>query len=141
MAFGGFEQSSDAPMAEINVIPLVDIMLVLLVIFIITAPVLTHAVKVDLPQASSTRNDETPETVTVAVDGEGRLYWNDTPVSEDELPARLRQAAVADPELELHLRADRLTPYEVLARLMATAQGNGVSRIGFVSEPERAANP
>jgi biopolymer transport protein ExbD len=137
MAFGGFEQSNDAPMAEINVIPLVDIMLVLLVIFIITAPVLTHAVKIELPQASSERNEETPETVTVAIDAEGQLFWNDAPVSEEELPARLRAAAEADPELQLHLRADRLTTYDLLARVMAAAQGSGVSRIGFVSEPER----
>ena len=136
MAFGGFDQASGGDMAEINVIPLVDIMLVLLVIFIITAPVITHSVKVDLPRASHERHETPPEAITLSLDAEGALYWNQEPLAAEALPARLQQAVGEQPNLELHLRADQHTPYERLARILTQARGAGVLRIGFITEPE-----
>ena len=126
-----------APMAEINTTPLVDVMLVLLVIFIITAPLLTHAVKIDLPQASSQPLPEKPEVVDIAIDGAGKMYWNDVPMVEGELEHRLQKAAVAEPQPELHIRADKETRYQILAEVMAAAQNAGVEKLGFVSTPKK----
>jgi len=137
MAFGGFDDTNETPMAQMNVIPLVDIMLVLLVIFIITAPVLTHAVKVNLPRASNTMNQERPETMTLTLDAQGRMYWNDQLIAEAQLPERLQQAVARNPQLAVNIRADKMLTYEVLARVMAIAQKNGVQRLGFITEPER----
>ena len=125
-----------APMAEINTTPLVDVMLVLLVIFIITAPLLTHAVKIDLPQASSQPLPEKPEVVDIAIDGAGKMYWNDMPMVEGELEHRLQKAAAAKPQPELHIRADKETRYQILAEVMAAAQNAGVEKLGFVSTPK-----
>lgn len=136
MAFGGFNQDTGGDMAEINVIPLVDIMLVLLVIFIITAPVITHAVKVDLPRVSHQPQETPPETVTLSMDADGALYWNRDPLDAASLEARLDQAVMEHPEMELHLRADQRTPYERLARVLTQARAAGVTRIGFITEPE-----
>src|SRR5690606_30307381 len=94
-----------APMNEINMIPLIDVMLVLLVIFIITAPLLTHAVKIDLPQASSQPLPEKPEIVSIAINEFGNMYWNDVPMVEGELAVKLQQAATQEPQPELHIRA------------------------------------
>jgi len=133
----GFDSGShSAPMAEINTTPLVDVMLVLLVIFIITAPLLTHAVKIDLPQASSQPNPEKPEIVSVSIDGSGKVYWNDTLLVAGELDERLKVAAKAEPQPEIHLRADKETRYQVLAEIMADAQNAGIKKMGFVSEPK-----
>lgn len=125
-----------APMNEINMIPLIDVMLVLLVIFIITAPLLTHAVKIDLPQASSQPLPEKPEVISVAIDGSGRMYWNDVPMVQGELAVKLQQAAVQEPQPELHIRADKETRYQLLAEVMADAQSAGIQKLGFVSTPE-----
>jgi biopolymer transport protein ExbD len=138
MAFGGFSQDNGAEMAEINVIPLVDIMLVLLVIFIITAPVITHAVKVDLPRASHQVNHVTLKTVTLSLDEHGALYWDNEPLAGDRLEARLAGAAAEQPDLEVHIRADQRTPYERIAWLLARARSAGVLRIGFITTPEGA---
>jgi biopolymer transport protein ExbD len=135
MAFGGFEHEAGQPMAEINTTPLVDVMLVLLIIFMVTAPLFTHAVKIDLPQAQSELNPEQPATIALAIDAAGKLYWNDQPVSEQALKERFAQAALLSPQPELHLRADRDTRYEVIARVMADAQRSGLRRIGFVTDP------
>jgi biopolymer transport protein ExbD len=124
-----------APMAEINTTPLVDVMLVLLVIFIITAPLLTHAVKIDLPQASSQPLPEKPEVVAIAIDHDGKTYWNDSPLVEGELLARLKEAAAQEPQPELHIRADKDTRYQALAEIMADAQNAGIKKLGFVSQP------
>lgn len=129
----------DGLMSEINTTPLVDVMLVLLVIFIITAPLLTHAVKIDLPQASSQPLPEKPEVVSIAIDGAGRMYWNDVPMVQGELKARLQQAARVKPQPELHIRADKQTRYQVLAKIMADAKNAGIERLGFVSTPENSA--
>ena len=139
MAFGGFNLDSGGEMAEINIIPLVDIMLVLLVIFIITAPVITHSVKVDLPRVSHERNEVPPEAVTLSLDADGALYWNQEPLAADALETRLQRAVAEHPNMELHLRADQHTPYERLARILTQARAAGVLRIGFITEPEGVA--
>jgi biopolymer transport protein ExbD len=135
MAFGGFSKSGEAaPMAEINMVPLIDVMLVLLVIFIITAPLLTHAVKIDLPKASSTPN-VTHEKVQLAVKANGEVFWNGEHVEPSELASKMAAAARLDPQPELHLRADRTTPYEKVAQVMSAAAKAGLVKIGFVTEP------
>lgn len=126
----------NAPMAEINTTPLVDVMLVLLVIFIITAPLLTHAVKIDLPQASSQPAPEKPEVVSISIDGNGQMYWNDTQMVKGELKLKLEAIANQTPQPELHVRADKETRYQILAEVMAEAQNAGVTKLGFVSTPE-----
>ncbi|MFM2107958.1 MAG: hypothetical protein RLZZ513_1026 [Pseudomonadota bacterium] len=137
MAFGGFNDNShQAPMAEINVTPMVDVMLVLLVIFIITAPLFTHAVKLELPTASSAPAPEKPESITLAINAEGKLFWNNTAVTMDELGARFTTAAQKTPQPELQLRADKSTRYEVIAQVMSAAQTNGMTKIGFVTNPK-----
>ena len=126
-----------APMSEINTTPLVDVMLVLLVIFIITAPLLTHAVKIDLPQASSQPLPEKPEVISVAIDASGKMYWNDVPLVQGELKVKLQKIAHQKPQPELNIRADKETRYQILAEVMADAQNAGVTKLGFVSEPNR----
>jgi outer membrane transport energization protein ExbD (TC 2.C.1.1.1) len=136
MAFGSFDRGQgSAPMAEINVVPLVDIMLVLLVIFIVTAPLLSHAVKIDLPKASSAPVEVRTPPVQIAIDGQGQRFWADQPVSRADLRQRLAAAARRRPRPELHIRADRHTDYQALAELMSDAAKVGLDRIGFVTEP------
>ncbi len=137
MAFGGLDPGSHPqPMAEINTTPLVDVMLVLLVIFIITAPLLTHALRIDLPVAAAPAAAEKPETVTLSIDAAGALYWNDEPVPGIEaLGERLQRAAARQPQPELHLRADRDTRYQRIAEVMASAQQAGIAKLGFVTDP------
>lgn len=125
-----------APMNEINMIPLIDVMLVLLVIFIITAPLLTHAVKIDLPQASSQPLPEKPEVISIAIDEAGHMYWNDVPMVQGELTIKLQQAASQEPQPELHIRADKETRYQLLAEVMSDAQNAGIQKLGFVSTPD-----
>jgi biopolymer transport protein ExbD len=137
MAFGGFNDNNhQAPMAEINVTPMVDVMLVLLVIFIITAPLFTHAVKLELPTASSAPAPEKPESITLSINAEGKLFWNNAAVSIDELGTRFATAAQKKPHPELQLRADKSTRYEVIAQVMSAAQTNGMTKIGFVTNPK-----
>lgn len=136
MAFGSFGASrNNAPMAEINVVPMVDIMLVLLVIFIITAPLLTNSVKINLPQASSAPTQTEPRKIDFAINDQGQIFWDGEPVTMDQATARLVEAGQQTPTPELHVRADRDTRYQVLAEVMAAASRAGVSKLGFVSEP------
>jgi biopolymer transport protein ExbD len=137
MKSGGFggDNHHTQPMAEINTTPMVDVMLVLLVIFIITAPLLTHAVKIDLPQASSQPNPEKPDTITLLINAEGKLFWNDAPFEEAELASRLAAEAQKQPQPELHLRADKTTSYQRLATVMSVAQNAGIEKLGFITEP------
>lgn len=128
--------SSNAPMSEINTTPLVDVMLVLLVIFIITAPLMTHAVRIDLPKASSQLLNEKPEVVSISIDHAGKIYWNDQPVTEADAKDKLAAAAKQNPQPEVHIRADKDTRYQVLAEIMANAQTAGITKLGFVSEPK-----
>lgn len=136
MAFGSFNQESgSAPVSEINMVPLIDVMLVLLIVFMITAPLLTHAVKIDLPTAASQASNEKPETVTLAVDAAGAMYWNDQKIADSELDARLAAAAAQPVQPELHLRADRETRYQKLAEIMSAARSAGIQKMGFVTVP------
>jgi biopolymer transport protein ExbD len=135
MSFGRLGETNE-PMSEMNVIPLVDVMLVLLVIFIVTAPVITDSVQLELPRATSAPSEQTVDSVTLALDAAGQLYWDNAPIDEAVLFGRLRDAVAANPELAVYLRADRDTRYEVLARVMADARRAGVARLGFVSQPE-----
>ncbi len=136
MAFGGFKSGGQgAPMAEINMIPLIDVMLVLLVIFIITAPLLTHAVKVDLPKASSNPNITKPDNVQIAVDGDGRVYWNGQVLERSAWRANMATAGKLQPQPEVHIRADAGVAYGKVAEVMADAAKAGLTRIGFVSDP------
>jgi biopolymer transport protein ExbD len=135
MSFGRLGDT-DEPMSEMNVIPLVDVMLVLLVIFIVTAPVITHSVQLELPRASSTPSEQTIDSVTLSLDAAGSLYWDNVPIDHEVLFGRLQEAVATDPELAVYLRADRDTRYEILARIMADARRAGVARLGFVSQPE-----
>jgi biopolymer transport protein ExbD len=122
-------------MADMNVVPLVDVMLVLLVIFIVTAPLLTHAVKIDLPKASSSANITRPEHIEFGIREDGSLFWSGEAVTLDQLPQRFAQEAPKQPQPELHIRADRHVHYEKVAQVMALAAQAGLVRIGFVSEP------
>ena len=138
MAFGGFSKAGDsAPIAEINMIPLIDVMLVLLVIFIITAPLLTHSVKIDLPKAASHPNITQPENIQLAIKSSGEVYWNGLPVDAATLDSRMAAAAKLDPQPEVHLRADRTTEYQKVAEVMSAAARVGLVKIGFVTEPGR----
>ena len=126
------------PMSEINVTPMVDVMLVLLIIFMITAPLITHKIAIDLPQAAATKNPDKPDIVTLSIDAQGQLFWNEQPVTTDEWKIRVRSAALKDPQPELHLRAEKTTQYQRLAEIMADAQAAGMVRIGFVTNPKDA---
>ncbi|MDQ1829810.1 ExbD/TolR family protein [Massilia scottii] len=138
MAFGSFNPSrQQSMMSDINVTPMVDVMLVLLVIFIITAPMFTHAVKLDLPRAQAAAAQQQPDTVTIAIDADGVLHWGEEPVDAAGLDARLLQAARQAPQPELQLRADKNTRYEVVAQVMAAAQSRGLSKLGFVTDPKK----
>jgi biopolymer transport protein ExbD len=139
MAFGAFNrEGATPPMAEINMVPLIDVMLVLLVIFIITAPLLTHAVKIDLPKAASQPNLTKPDHIAISIDGAGKVFWNGERVDRAALKLRLAAASKVQPQPELHIRADKITPYQSLAEVMADAAKEGMSRIGFVSDPNEA---
>ena len=138
MAFGSFNGGGNngAPMSEINMVPLIDVMLVLLVIFIITAPLLSHAVRIDVPQATSAPSQVDPITIDLAINADGELFWNDGKIDMGVLSERFQVAAKQEPQPELQLRADKSTRYEVLAQVMADASRAGMKRIGFVSTPE-----
>jgi biopolymer transport protein ExbD len=136
MAMSPFStDDDDGLMSEINMTPLVDVMLVLLIIFLVTIPAINHAVKIDLPKASSQLQDTKPAHVDVAVEADGTVLWNDQKVDDTALAARIAQASQLSPQPELHLRADRKVPYERVADVMSAAQAGGLSKIGFVTEP------
>jgi biopolymer transport protein ExbD len=136
MSFGSFNsQQQHSAKAEINVVPLVDVMLVLLVIFIITAPLLTHSVKIDLPKASSTPNITKPDHIELAIREDGSLYWNGELVPKASLPARFAIEAKKDPQPEVHIKADKLTHYENVAIVLSEAAKTGLVKIGFVTDP------
>jgi biopolymer transport protein ExbD len=136
MAMGSFNSpGSQAPMAEINTTPLVDVMLVLLIIFIITAPLMTHQVKVDLPRSSSNPTPDKPVTLEVSIDGDNVIFVGAAPVDRGSLEPRFRDAVARDANVELHLRADRATRYETVAETMSAARRAGLTRIGFVTQP------
>ena len=135
MAFGGGLEDHDEVVSEINMTPLVDVMLVLLIIFIITMPVLTHSVNLDLPRASSEATVLKAETVTLSVTASGDVHWNGEKLAPAALDARLRAAAAQDPQPEVHIHGDRKAAYEHVVSAMAAAQRAGILKLGFVTEP------
>ena len=135
MAFGT-QDDTDEVMNEINMTPFVDVMLVLLIIFIITVPVMKHAVNVDLPRASSQRQDAKPETVRLSVQADGTYYWNESKVTDEALPGLLRTEAAKNPQPDLHIRGDKAVRYERVAQALAAAQQAGLRKIGFITEPK-----
>ena len=129
----------DKAISEINVTPLVDVMLVLLIIFLITIPVITQSVKVDLPKAANIPTQTKPENINIAVDAQGNVFWNTALVpSQEALLERIKQVAVMDPQPEIHLRGDRATAYEHIGRVMVACQRGGIQKVGFITEPDRA---
>ena len=137
-ALGGGGQR---PLSDINVTPLVDVMLVLLVIFIITAPLMASSIKLDLPRTDAGRPNETPTFVSLVVDAGGKVFLDEQPVTGDELAALLTQAAARNKNTEIQLRADKAVPYGQVVELMGIANKAGLSRIGFVTEPPPAEAP
>lgn len=136
MAFGSFDsKSSSHTMSEINMVPLIDVMLVLLVIFIITAPLLSHSIRIDVPQASAQPVEQEPRTIDLAIDQDGLMYWNDQPLAAEAVAQRLIEEARLNPQPELRIRADQDTRYAVLAQVMSEARKAGLKRLGFVTRP------
>ncbi|MBP8169198.1 MAG: biopolymer transporter ExbD [Azonexus sp.] len=136
MAMGSFNsQQHQMPTAEINMTPLVDVMLVLLIIFIITAPLMTHSVPVDLPRAASTPTPEKPMTLQVSINAENQIFVGSDPVDRSILEMKFREAVAKDANVEMHLKADRSTRYESVAETMSAARRAGLTKIGFVTQP------
>ena len=136
MAFGGFDSKGpSSTMSEINMVPLIDVMLVLLVIFIITAPLLSHSIKINVPQASAQPVDQEPKVIDLAVDAQGQMYWNEVAVNAEQLTQKFAAESALDPQPELRIRADLNTRYEVLAQVMSSAKAAGLKRLGFITRP------
>ena len=136
MAIGSFNsQNHQMPTAEINMTPLVDVMLVLLIIFMITAPLMTHSVKIDLPRASSMPTPEKPMTLQVFINADNAVFIGSEAVDRSMLESRFRQAVAQDANVEMHLKADRSTRYESVAETMSAARRAGLTKIGFVTQP------
>lgn len=136
MAMGSFNaQNHQMPTAEINMTPLVDVMLVLLIIFIITAPLMTHSVKVELPRASSTPTPEKPMTLQVAINADNAVFVGSEAVDRSVLEQKFRDAVAQDANVEMHLKADKATRYESVAETMSAARRAGLTKIGFVTQP------
>jgi biopolymer transport protein ExbD len=139
MAFSSGNESG-GPMAEINVTPLVDVMLVLLIIFMITAPLMSHKVKVELPQANLRDIEAKPmvvQPITITVTEQGNLYWNDQPITKDQIESRLSVEAQKTPQPPINVRGDRTTKYRVVQEIVQVAQNQGMRKVGFVAEKER----
>lgn len=134
MAMQVGEHSADDVMIDINTTPLIDVMLVLLVIFMITAPLMTSSLKLDLPRAEGAKPTDAAQFVTLAIDTQGRFFWGDEPVSIDSLRLRVREAAMRNAATEVQLRADKTVPYGRVAELIGVVQEGGLSRVGFVTE-------
>ena len=138
MAFGAFNPSRQHQMmSDINVTPMVDVMLVLLVIFILTAPMFTHAIKLELPQEQAAAAQPEPDSVSISIDAAGKVFWNDKAVEDPAFDGMLAAAAFDGAQPEILLRADRATRYEAVARVMAAVQSHGLARISFVTEPAK----
>ena len=138
MDFGSFDRkTSSQPMAEINMVPLIDVVLVLLVIFIVTAPLLTNVVKLDLPRATSAADIQKPEKVEFAIDANGGLFWKGERITREDAIARFAEEGRKRPQPEVYLRADQNVPYRYVAETLADASKGGLSKVAFVSEPAR----
>ena len=136
MAMGSLSESDDDFNPEINTTPLVDVMLVLLIIFIITIPVMNHSVKIDLPRATNQRDEIKPESINLSIDAQGLMYWNTEIIDAAQMSTRIAEASKKLPQPELHIRAERTTQYEKIVEIMAAAQSGGLSKIGFVTDPK-----
>ena len=126
----------DEPMMDINMTPLIDVMLVLLIMFIITIPVMTHAVKLDMPRASNAPSQVQPVVINLEIDFDGTVLWNGTPVEVEDLEGYFRREAANEPQPELHIRPSKRAKYDVVARVLASAQRNGMRKIGFVGNEQ-----
>lgn len=136
MAMGSLSDTDDDFNPEINTTPLVDVMLVLLIIFIITIPVINHSVKIDLPRATNQRDEIKPENINLSIDAQGLMYWNNETIDMAQMNARIVEASKKLPQPELHIRAERTTQYEKIVEVMAAAQTGGLSKIGFITDPK-----
>ena len=144
MAMSAPSGGGDEPgvMANINTTPLVDVMLVLLIIFLITIPVINKTVKVELPKAVNIPTQTKPENITVAIDKSGNIYWNDKAMpNRDELLAHVKMAAVVKPQPEVHIRADKDARYEAVGRVLYALQRGGIVKVGFLTEPDHGLRP
>ncbi len=139
MAFGRLERTTGPqPMSDINMTPLIDVMLVLLVIFMITAPLMSSSLRLDLPRAEGAQPSDAPQVLELAIDAQGRLFVGGSQLDEAGLGAQVQEAARRNPATEVQLRADRSVPYGRVAELIGQVQQGGLSRIGFVTEPAPA---
>ena len=137
MNVGGGDSEEPTAMSAINTTPLVDVMLVLLIIFLITIPVINKTVKVDLPKAVNIPTQTKPENITIAVDKEGNIYWNDKRVANSaDLLSNVKAAAIKKPQPEIHIRGDKETRYEAIGRVMYMIQRGGIVKVGFLTEPD-----
>ena len=134
---GQVSDNTDEVMGEINMIPFIDVMLVLLIVFIITVPVMKHSVTIELPKASNEPEDTKPQTLSLAVQADGAYFIDDAPVPDGELPNLFTKAAARNPQPDLHIRGDKDVRYERVAKAMAAAQQAGLKKIGFITEPEK----
>ena len=134
MSIGG--GAEDEPMMEMNMTPLIDVLLVLIIMFIITIPVMTHAVKLDMPRPNNAPQQTDPVVINLEIDFDGTVLWNGSPVTVDALDAYFRREAAADPQPELHIRPNKRAAYDVVARVLAAAQRNGLLKIGFVGNEQ-----
>ena len=125
------------PLVEINMIPLIDVMLVLLIVFMIAAPLITHAVKIELPKATSAPSERKPEAIQLSIQADGKTFWNGESVSREIMTEKMLAAAKQNPQPELHILADAKTPYELVAQTLAASAKAGLAKIGFISEPEK----
>ena len=138
MAFGSLDRKTSlSPMAEINMVPLIDVVLVLLVIFIVTAPLLTHAVKLDLPKASSSADQVKPDKLQFSIDATGQRFWNGDKVTREEAAQKFEEEGKMRPQPEIYLRADQGVAYRFVAETLADASHAGLAKVAFVSEPEK----
>jgi len=137
MSFGGFEKQNNAPMSEINTAPLVDVMLVLLIIFIVTAPLITNNVSVNLPKTKSVASPQKPSIVKIGLDEKGQMFWNGTAISKTDLVTLFTDTAKDKPDTELHLEADKDSRYQEITEIMVEAQKAGITKLGFVSRAEK----
>ncbi|RFC31523.1 MAG: outer membrane transport energization protein ExbD [Candidatus Nitrotoga sp. MKT] len=136
MGMGSLSDTDDDFNPEINTTPLVDVMLVLLIIFIITIPVINHSVKIDLPRATNQRDEIKPENINLSIDAQGLMYWNNEIIDAAQMNVRIAEASKKTPQPELHIRAERTTQYEKIVEIMAAAQSGGLSKIGFITDPK-----
>ncbi|WP_028603213.1 ExbD/TolR family protein [Ottowia thiooxydans] len=134
---GFIADDTDEVMSEINMVPFIDVMLVLLIVFIITVPVMKHAVNVELPNVSNEKELIKPETLNLSVQADGSYFLGEEKISDDALPARLTAESAKEPQPELHIRGDKEVRYERVAMAMAAAQQAGLKKIGFITEPKR----